>query len=134
MRVAQLDRRAALIFAWLAMAACARNPEPGATDEQEKSPLVENVSLVVDSEFKADVVVYVTTGGAPLRIGQVTSFTTASFMLGSMQLGTGNGVRFLIRAIGSPETWATDNLVLRDGQLVQLSLATQLDRSAYAVY
>ncbi|HEX5829862.1 MAG TPA: hypothetical protein VFY16_02700 [Gemmatimonadaceae bacterium] len=134
MRVAQLNRRATLALALLATAACARNPEPGATGEQDESPLVENVSLVVDNEFKTDVVVYVTTGGAPQRIGQVTSFTTATFTLGSMQLGTGNGVRFLVRAIGSPETWSSDGLVVRDGQLVQLSLATQLERSAYAVY
>lgn len=114
----------------LSLSACFRNR---GDDEDKPAAVLEKVYLVVENRHKLDVVVYSDPGGLAVRLGEVTAYRTETFTLGSMQVGAGQGVQFHVRAIGGSGTWGTSALSLHEGDVVTLTLESDLQRSSWSV-
>lgn len=80
-----------------------------------------------------DVVVYAVHGGTRMRLGQVTSMSSANFRLPSRFLSGSENVRLLVDPIGSTEGYMTDGIVLHDGQSVSFNVQNSLQFSSISV-
>jgi hypothetical protein len=105
-------------------------PAPGV----HAAPGAEPTLLKVSNYNWMDVVVYAAKGGTRVRLGQVTSMSTATFRMPQRMLGSSTeNVRLMVDPIGSTEGWQTEALTLRSGQTVQFNVQNSLRFSSVLV-
>ena len=90
-------------------------------------------TLHVENYNWMDVVVYAVQGGIRMRLGQVTSMTSADFRLPARFLSGSDNVRLLVDPIGSTQGYETDGILVRDGQRVSFSVQNALQFSSVQV-
>ncbi|HEV7589479.1 MAG TPA: hypothetical protein VGO40_15300 [Longimicrobium sp.] len=107
-------------------------PSPGRTTADAAA--VQPAMLKVSNYNWMDVVVYAVQGGIRVRLGQVTSMSSASFRLPTRMVGnTVQSVRLMVDPIGSTEGWQTDGLSIHAGQQVQFNVQNSLSFSSVMV-
>jgi hypothetical protein len=91
-------------------------------------------TLHVENYNWLDVVVYAAQGNSRMRLGQVTSMSSADFRIPSRFLmGAADNLRLMVDPIGSTEGYMTDGIVVRDGQRVSFSVQNALQFSSLMV-
>ncbi|HEU0052073.1 MAG TPA: hypothetical protein VFQ39_02805 [Longimicrobium sp.] len=133
-----LKTLAAAVAATLVIGACA----PGATGgrntslsavpraQQQRVP----ATVKVENYNWQDVVVYVVQSGQRIRLGMVTSMSTAKFRLPERFLGSASDIRLLADPIGSTNGYTTEAIRVAGGQEVSLSLQNSLALSSVAIW
>ena len=86
----------------------------------------------------SDVKVYMVpaSGGRPVRLGTVTSMTTLRIPLReavASELNREGSLRFLIRPLGSRSSYTTHSVTMTPGDVMSLTVATQLRFSTLVV-
>jgi hypothetical protein len=105
-------------------------PSPGRT----AADAVEPAMLKVSNYNWMDVVVYAVQGGVRVRLGQVTSMSTASFRLPSRMVGNSvQSMRLMVDPVGSTEGWQTEGISIHAGQQVQFNVQNSLSFSSVLV-
>ncbi|MBV9109058.1 MAG: hypothetical protein JO306_06610 [Gemmatimonadetes bacterium] len=92
-----------------------------------------SATLHVENYNWMDVVVYAVQGNTRMRLGQVTSMSSAEFRLPSRFLSGGDNVRLMVDPIGSTEGYETDGILVHDGQRVSFSVQNSLQFSSLSV-
>ena len=92
-----------------------------------------SATLHVENYNWMDVVVYAVQGNTRMRLGQVTSMSSAEFRLPSRLLSGSDNVRLMVDPIGSTEGYETDGILVRDGQRVSFSVQNALQFSSLSV-
>ncbi len=119
--------RSSLLLYQLSMdgLACA----PRHTDDVEPYDPNAVTDLSLTNNNWNDVTVLVLHDGELSRVGEVTAASTAHFSLPAWMLGHSRTVRLVARPIGSNDRAITDLLVIQQGQVVEWTLESHLDRS-----
>ncbi|HSU13823.1 hypothetical protein [Longimicrobium sp.] len=91
-------------------------------------------TLHVENYNWMDVVVYAVQGTSRMRLGQVTSMSSADFRIPSRFLaGAADNLRLLVDPIGSTEGYMTDGIVVRGGERVSFNVQNALQFSSLMV-
>jgi hypothetical protein len=138
-----LKTLAAAVAASLTLGACAaggtstgaaRLPDGPSPGRRAVAPAAEPAMLKVSNYNWMDVVVYAVQGGIRVRLGQVTSMSTASFRLPSRMVGNSvQSMRLMVDPIGSTEGWQTEGISIHAGQQVQFNVQNSLSFSSILV-
>lgn len=137
----------AAVAASLSLGACATAGTPGAPpvmflSDQTGSAAAQlaartsqqpSALLHVENYNWMDVVVYAVQGNSRVRLGEVTSMTSANFRLPSRFLAGSENVRLMVDPIGSTEGYITDGIVLHDGDHVAFNVQNALQFSSLMV-
>jgi hypothetical protein len=136
-----LKTLAAAVAASLTLGACAAGgngagaarlpdgPSPG-----HAANAVEPATLKVSNYNWMDVVVYAVQGGTRVRLGQVTTMSTANFRIPSRMVSNGvETVRLMVDPVGSTEGWQSDGISIHAGQQVQFNVQNSLAFSSVFV-
>lgn len=115
------------LLAGLALAGCAGN-----TPNISPEPWSPDATLTVSAENRRsdDVVVSLVQNGHRERLGLVTAQSKASFSLPYGRLGNSAPVALLVRPIGGARAYLTEQLLLRPGSEISLTV-TPLIRQTY---
>lgn len=137
-----LKTLAAAVAASLTLGACAAGgnatgamrlpdgPSPG----HSATPAAEPATLKVSNYNWMDVVVYAVQGGTRVRLGQVTTMSTASFRIPNRMVNNSvQTVRLMVDPVGSTEGWQSDGISVRSGQQVQFNVQNSLAFSSVLV-
>jgi len=93
-----------------------------------------SASLHVENYNWLDVVVYAVQGSSRMRLGQVTSMSSADFRIPNRFLsGASDNLRLLVDPIGSSEGYITEGIVVRDGQRVSFNVQNALQFSSLMI-
>jgi len=137
-----LKTLAAAVAASLALGGCASGgtttgsarlpdgPSPGRTATAAVPPAM----LKVSNYNWMDVVVYAVQGNSRVRLGQVTSMSSASFRLPPRMVANNvESVRLMVDPIGSIEGWQTEGISVHPGEKVQFNVQNSLSFSSVLV-
>src|SRR5215213_2869013 len=126
-----LKTLAAAVAASLTLSACGTatgaarlpdGPAPGRT-----ATAVQPAMLKVSNYNWMDVVVYAVQGNSRVRLGQVTSMSSASFRLPPRMVANSvEPVRLMVDPIGSIEGWQTEGISVHPGEKVQFNVQNSL--------
>lgn len=94
----------------------------------------EAAMVKVQNQNWQDVVVYVVQSGHRIRLGMVTSMTTAHFRLPTRFLGSGADIRLVADPIGGTRGYTTERLSVHSGQEVAFSVQNSLALSSVAIW
>jgi hypothetical protein len=101
--------------------------------ESTNSPATTQIAVEVDNHNWSDVTIYLMTGGLPQRLGMVTALGNATFVVPSLRINTGSGVR--LRALPVAGTaFTTETIQVQPGQAISWTLENDLDASSLTVY
>ena len=139
-----LKTLAAAVVASLTLGACAsggtatgtaRLPDgPIAGRTANRAAAVQPAMLKVSNYNWMDVVVYAAQGNSRVRLGQVTSMSSASFRLPSRMVeNSTQNVRLMVDPVGSTEGWQTEAISIQAGQQVQFNVQNSLSFSSVLV-
>ena len=118
------------------LVACASRGQLSEEDEAIAAALEsDSVYVTVKNQYRLDVNVYALYGGAGSRqfLGIVTSWNSRDFgVRGELAVGT----RFRIAAdpIGSNQNYVTEEILVRRGDVVEVTVLDPLAQSYYRVY
>jgi hypothetical protein len=105
-----------------------------ATSEARRPAAAPAATLHVENYNWLDVVVYAVQGNSRMRLGSVTSMSSADFRIPSRFLvGASDNLRLLVDPIGSSEGYMTEGIVVRDGQRVSFNVQNALQFSSLMV-
>jgi hypothetical protein len=91
------------------------------------------ITVRIANNNQLDVTVYVVNQGMRMRIGTVTSASTARFELPLRQIGSSGEFRLLADPIGSTRTMTSEVVHVFPGQVVEWTLAPDLRQSSLAI-
>jgi len=138
-----LKTLAAAVAASLTLGACAagttaggaaRLPDGPFAGRNAAAPAAAPAMLKVSNYNWMDVVVYAVQGGTRVRLGQVTSMSSANFRLPSRMVDNNvQSVRLMVDPIGSTEGWQTDGISIHAGQQVQFNVQNSLAFSSILI-
>jgi hypothetical protein len=129
--MAMLGALATLLLSVTLFAGCARR---GETVEDETDYRTAEVALEVENHNWSDVVIYLTRGNLSRRLGMVTALSTKHFVFNYRELGPSGGNRLRANPIGGRDSYTSDDLLLQPGQILKLTLESDLSRSYLGVY
>jgi hypothetical protein len=92
-----------------------------------------SITLRVANNNQLDVTVYVVNQGMRVRVGTVTSTSTAHFELPLRQIGSAGEFRLLADPIGSTRTVTSEVVHVFPGQVVEWMLAPDLRQSSLSI-
>jgi len=123
------------LLAVVPLVACASSGQLSEEDEAIAAALEsDSVYVTVKNQNRLDVSVYALYGGGGSRqfLGIVTSWNSQDFSVGRLALSA----RFRIAAdpIGSNQYYVTDEILVRLGDVVQVTVLDPLSQSYYTVY
>ena len=137
-----LKTLAAAVAASLTLGACAAGstatggmrlpdgPSAGPAASAAAAPAM----LKVSNYNWMDVVVYAVQGGSRVRLGQVTTMSTANFRIPPRMLNNGvQTVRLMVDPVGSTQGWQSDGISVHAGQQVQFNVQNSLAFSSVFV-
>jgi hypothetical protein len=110
------------------LAACAPGKHHNATSIAPAA----DVYVTVSNQNWLDVDVYAVRGGSRLRIGQVTGSGSARLKIPASAIVAGQ-VQLMADPIGSNERYVTEVMSVAPDQRVQLTVASAMRMSSYAV-
>jgi hypothetical protein len=124
-------RRICRLLAGLAVAGCVSNP-PSPSPE----PWSPDAAVTVSTENHRfdDVVVSLVRDGQRERLGLVTAQSRTSFLLPYGRVANSGRLALLVSPIGRGRGYVTENLVLRPGSEVGLTVAPVIRQSTVWVY
>jgi hypothetical protein len=138
-----LKTLAAAVAASLTLGACAAGgnatgamrlpdgPSPGRT---ASAAAAQPATLKVSNYNWMDVVVYAVQGGTRVRLGQVTTMSSANFRIPTRMTNNGvETVRLMVDPVGSTEGWQSEGISVRAGQQVQFNVQNSLAFSSVFV-
>ncbi len=138
-----LKTLAAAVAASLALGACAtgsnglgaaRLPDGPHAGRSAAAPAPEPAVVKVSNYNWMDVVVYAAQGNSRVRLGQVTSMSSASFRLPPRMVSNNvQTVRLMVDPVGSTEGWQTEGITIQAGQQVQFNVQNSLSFSSVLV-
>lgn len=89
--------------------------------------------VVVNNNNWSDMTVYATRDGATVRLGSVTSMSSARFELPAAMLGAGE-LRLIADPLGSTSTYRTQPVLVTRGQAIEFTLQNNLALSTLSVW
>src|SRR5687768_11467033 len=92
------------------------------------------VEVRVENRSWSDAAIYLLSNGLVHRIGTATAVGTTTLWVPARMLGSSSDVRLISAPIGSNGSNATDPLLVRPGQLVQLTLDNGVGLSSWGVW
>lgn len=127
----RLSSLSGLLAAALVVSACSSNPEPPTLDPN--SPAAD-IIISAQNQNVNDVDVVLVAGGQSQRLGTVTAQSQANFQVPWSRVA--NSTRVFVRAspIGSNALYQSQNLVLRPGSQVSVTLNSVIRNSVTTVY
>jgi hypothetical protein len=123
-------RRVWGVLALLLLAGCGANRESDNVQPIASGP----VTVVAENRRSDDVVVSLVRDGLRQRLGLVTAQTTGDFQIPWSQVSNGGRVRLIATPIAGRRSFVSDQLVLRPGSEVNLSVTPLLGQSMVMVY
>jgi hypothetical protein len=137
-----LKTLAAAVAASLTLGACAsgstatgaaRLPDGPSAGRSAAAP-VQPTTLKVSNYNWMDVVVYAVQGNSRVRLGQVTSMSSANFRIPARMVANAvERVRLMVDPIGSIEGWQTDAISVHPGERVEFNVQNSLAFSSVLV-
>ena len=124
--MARLSTVATLAGLIVATSACA-------THRAAKGPQPERVAITVKNTNWMEIDFLWLQGGKKARVGSVTGLTTATFRVPA-NFAPDGVLQFMVDPIGSAATFVTDKIVVSPGQYVELTIASVLRMSTFAVW
>jgi len=118
---------AALAALTIDVAACATKNASSAQPQPERT------AVTVKNDNWLDVTVFAVRGGARTRLGFVTGMSRGTFPVPSDFVADGV-LQLMVDPVGSSATYVTDRIVVNSGQRVELTVATVLRMSSFAVW
>ena len=119
------------------LVACASH---GQLDEEDAAVMAalesDSVYVTVKSQHRLDVNVFALYGGGPggrQRLGLVTSWNSRDFTVAGV-LAEARSFRIFIDPIGSIRNYVTDDIIIRKGDLVEVTVLDPISQSYYSVY
>jgi hypothetical protein len=109
---------------------CAIGTGAGAPLRTDAGP----VEVRVENRSWADAAIYLASNGLVHRIGLATAAGTTTLWVPARLLGLSSDVRIISAPIGSRRSHTTDPLLVRPGQLVQLTLDNAMGLSRWGVW
>jgi len=94
----------------------------------------EPVVLEIENHNWSDIVIYVLVEGKRYRFLNVRAAKDVSAELPRSHQGTMGMLRFALHRIGSPDEYVTEQISLRTGKTVRLTVESELHRSSIAVF
>ncbi len=117
------------LVAFATTAGCTRRGGAAADPSPEIRPIT--IARITNNHW-LDIRVYVVQAGARQRIGTVGAFDTQLFEL-PRHVTEARGLQFYVNAIGSRQSYQTDLILVRPGQIIELVLQERLVQSHYSV-
>lgn len=124
-------RRAWSLVALAVLTACGANREPG---NVEPTTLAGPVTVQAENRRIDDVVVTLVRDGVPQRLGLVTAQTRGTFQVPWAGVANAGRVRLVARPVAGRRAFVSEQLLLRPGSEVSVSLTPVLGQSAIRVY
>ena len=93
----------------------------------------ERVAITVKNTNWMDMDVFAVRGGTRARVGSVTGLTTATFRVPA-NFAPDGVLQFMVDPVGGEATFVTDKIVVSPGQHVELTIASVLRMSTFAVW
>ncbi|HET7598710.1 MAG TPA: hypothetical protein VFK09_00360 [Gemmatimonadales bacterium] len=123
--------RIAAVLLAVALAACSKNPPP---DEPEPGSPDADIVVIVENRRSDDALVEIVRDGQRQRLGLITAQNTSSFVVPWARLVNASRVVLTVHPIGTNERYVSDNLVMRPGSEVSLTVNQILRQSYVSVY
>jgi hypothetical protein len=92
------------------------------------------VEVRVENRSWSDAAIYLMSNGLVQRIGLATAAGTTTLWVPARLLSPSSDIRILSAPIGSNRSHATDALLVRPGQLIELTLDNGLGLSSWGVW
>ncbi len=92
------------------------------------------VEVRVENRSWSDAAIYLMSDGFVQRIGLATAVGTTSLWIPARRLGHSNDIRIVSAPIGSNRSHATEPLLVRPGQLIELRLENNVGLSSWGVW
>ncbi|HET8625478.1 MAG TPA: hypothetical protein VFM14_18100 [Gemmatimonadales bacterium] len=124
-------RRALEVMALLLLAGCGANREG---DDVQPMAATEPVTVVAENRRSDDVVVSLVRDGIRQRLGLVAAQTKGDFKIPWSQVSNSTRVRLIATPIAGRRSFVSDQLILRPGSEVTVSLTQALGQSLLRVY
>jgi len=126
-----------LRVAWTALAAvglvapagCAT----GAGGPPAQDPLQETTVEVTNHNWNT-IHAYVMAGGARYSLGMVTTTRTQRFIIPAMAVSSGRNLIFLALPIGSSLAYVSEEVIVRAGDAVQVTIQNDLSQSFVTIF
>jgi hypothetical protein len=111
--------RSSQVIALVILAACGGRPA-------ESSPNPEGQAMLqVENRSFSDMVIYAVDGAQRIRLGMATGNSTKSFALPTYLVRSGGPLRFLADPIGGNRTPVSEEMTVRPGDVVTLTIPPQ---------
>ena len=104
-----------------------------ATKHASSAPQAERTAVSVKNDNWLDVTIFAVRGGARTRLGFVTGMSRGTFPVPSDFVPDGT-LQLMVDPVDSSATYVTDKIVVNSGQRVELTVATVLRMSSFAVW
>ena len=104
-----------------------------ATKHASSALQAERTAVSVKNDNWLDVTIFAVRGGARTRLGFVTGMSRGTFPVPSDFAPDGT-LQLMVDPVGSSATYVTDKIVVNSGQRVELTVATVLRMSSFAVW
>ena len=114
----------------VASAGCAIGNGGAGTAEPDIGP----VQVRVENRSWSDAAIYLVSNGLLQRIGTATAVSTTTLWVPERLLSESSDVRLVSAPIGSNRADATDVLLVRPGQLVEITLDNNLGLTSWGVW
>ena len=124
-----------ILMFWPLLAACASGGG-GGSDDPELDALThvpDTVFVVVKNRYRLDVNIYALYMSTRKFLGVVTTNRTSEFAVRG-NVATGNNFRVLADPIGGTGNYVTDEILVRKGDVVQVTIQDPLVQSFYSVH
>lgn len=102
----------------------------GAPQREDSGP----IEIRVDNRSWSDAAIYVVSNGLTQRVGLATAVRTTTLWISERLLGPSGDFRLLSAPVGSNRLDATESLMVRPGQLVQLTLENGFGMNSWGVW
>ena len=113
---------------------CAKRTRAVDPSEAESAAFAEPVELAISNHNWLDVVVFVVHGGQSTRLTTVTAAKSASTLIPPFTLRNQGQIRLLAHAVGNPERYLSETIVVRKGMRIEWTLETDLKRSSVGIW
>ena len=123
-----------LSFSVLIVAGCAKRTSSDLSSLPEVSMSLEPIELSVENHNWLDVVVFVVHGGQRTRLVTVTAAKNASALIPEFALRHHGQIRLLAHAVGNPEPFLSEVIVVQRGMRIAWTLESDLKRSSVAIW
>ena len=121
---------------WIVAALAALTVDGAACATKKASsaqPQPERTAVTVKNDNWLDVTIFAVRSGARTRLGFVTGMSRGTFPIPSDFVPDGT-LQLMVDPVGSSATYMTDRIVVNSGQRVELTVATVLRMSSFAVW